>query len=232
MRSNGTDLEFSGCSAATEKHCESLDIKAVEQRNCKEDHQCTHLDRMFMCEVGLCYNISSVYSCFYDDEDADWPPVSCGNKRNCVELTGMFHCTSGMCRRVHKWSCERSCTGIPTVDRNVITVSGDHILSAKCHSAFDVRTGEAVWKASDHPDTVLMSSCTTVTVEDDVVKGWDCINGSVIPSALLRSYSSPRGDTNYTQLTAAFTGHGHLHRGEGVSDVSMLLGTSHRYVLV
>ena len=73
---------------------------------------------MFKCDVGLCYNISSVYSCFFDDEDADWPPVSCGNKRNCVELTGMFHCTSGMCRRVHKWSCERSCTEIPIADRN------------------------------------------------------------------------------------------------------------------
>ena len=117
VRSNGTDVEFRGCSAATEKHCESLDIEAVERRNCKEDHQCTNLDRMFKCEDGLCYNISSVYSCSFHDDDAD-SPVSCGNKRNCVELTGMFHCTSGMCRRVHKWSCERSCTEIPIVDRH------------------------------------------------------------------------------------------------------------------
>ena len=81
-----------------------------------------------------------------------------------------------------------------------------------------MRTGEAVWKGSDHPDTALMSSCTTVTVEGDVVKGWDCINGSVIPSGVLGSYGSPKGDINYTQLMAAFTGHGHLHR-ERVSDV-------------
>ena len=39
VRANGTDVEFSGCSAATEKQCESLDIEAVERRNCKEDHQ-------------------------------------------------------------------------------------------------------------------------------------------------------------------------------------------------
>ena len=118
MRSNGTDVEFSGCSIATEKHCESLDIEAVEQRNCKEDHQCTHLERMFKCEDGLCHNVSSVYSCFFDEADADWPPVSCANKRNCVELTGMFYCAEGMCRRVHRWSCERSCTGIPVVNRS------------------------------------------------------------------------------------------------------------------
>ena len=118
VRTNGTDLEFSGCSAATEKQCVSLDLEAVEYRNCKEDHQCTNLERMFKCEDGLCHNISSVYTCFFDDEDANWPPVSCANKRNCVELTGMYHCTAGMCRQVHKWSCERSCTDIPTADRD------------------------------------------------------------------------------------------------------------------
>ena len=102
---------------------------------------------------------------------------------------------------------------MPLSCRNVITISGDHILSAQCHSAHDVTTGDTIWTGSDHPDSVLMSSCTTVTVEGDVVKGWDCINGSLIPSALLRSHSSsPEGGTNYTQLMAVFTGHGHLHR--------------------
>ena len=105
-------------------------------------------------------------------------------------------------------------------DRNVITVSGDHIVSARCESAIDVKTGEAVWKASDHADAVLVASCTTVTVDgNDTVRGWDCINGSVIPSALLRSYAGGDkagaagiGGINYTQLMAVFNGHGHLHR--------------------
>ena len=88
-------------------------------------------------------------------------------------------------------------------------------MSAKCHSAHDVKTGDVVWNSSDHPETVLMSSCTTVILEDDVVKGWDCINGSVIPRRKMES--TPKGDTNYTQLMSDFTGHGHEHR-EVVSD--------------
>jgi hypothetical protein len=86
---------------------------------------------MFQCDDGLCYNISSVYSCSFSDSDADWPPISCAKKRNCVELTGMFHCREGMCRRVHSWNCERKCTDIPTGGRNVVLLSGDDIVTAR-----------------------------------------------------------------------------------------------------
>ena len=102
VRANGTDVEFQSCSDVVEKQCQSLDMGAVERRNCKEDHQCTRLNNMFRCEDGLCFNISNVYTCFYSREDAD-PPISCARKRNCVELEGMFDCEEGMCRKVPQW---------------------------------------------------------------------------------------------------------------------------------
>ncbi len=212
VRANGTDVELEGCTEATEKECVSLDMEALDTKNCKEDHECTELSQMFKCEDGLCHNISSVYSCFFDDADADWPPISCVRKRNCIELTGMYHCQRGMCRLVHRWSCERRCTDIPLRERNVVLLAGDTIVSAKCRTGRNSRNGETLWKSSEHVGKTLVASCTTVdAVKDDgIVSAQDCINGSVIPSALLDR--DGREGLNYTELVTAFTRHGHSHR--------------------
>ncbi len=65
VRSNGTNIELDGCSNVFRKDCPILDMETIERRNCKEDHQCTRLHKMFRCEDGLCYNITSALACSY-----------------------------------------------------------------------------------------------------------------------------------------------------------------------
>ncbi len=122
-------------------------------RNCKEDHQCTRLERMFSCENGLCRNITGAHACSYEEENVAPPPgVSCIKKRNCVELTGMFDCRRGRCRRVERWHCERRCSGIPAGEggyANLVLQSGDDVHTARCRRAVDRRTGQILWSAGN-----------------------------------------------------------------------------------
>ncbi len=214
VRSNGTDVELRGCSRASTRECPSLDDeeeRAANMRNCKEDHQCSRLESMFTCSDGLCRNITGAHACRYEEEDAaPAPGVSCAKKRNCVELTGMFDCHRGRCRQVHKWSCERRCSGIPAGDAdgagvNVVLQSGDDVHSARCASAVNRKTGETIWRAQDHgTDLILLAHCTDVdTVLDDgsppTVSATDCVNGTIIPSSWLTG-SETATTTNLTTL--------------------------------
>ena len=122
--------------------------------------------------------------------------------------------------QVHKWSCERSCNDIPTKDKNIILLSGDHIVSARCQRAIDSRTGEAVWNSDDSKGRTLLTSCTTVTngggslAGEGIVDSWDCINGSLIPDEILNRSSEDKaqGNINYTSLLSVFHTHAHRNR--------------------
>ena len=171
------------------KECKTLDLERIEKRNCKEDHQCTELHKMFKCENGLCWNVTEVFACRFEPEDAE-PELNCLKKRNCVELDGMYSCNMGRCSRLNKWTCERRCVGIPIRGKNVILTAGDDIATATCSSAIDVRSGETVWRSDQDEDNdhIFMASCTDMTFEREPsmqMKAWDCINGTRLPKAPL-----------------------------------------------
>eukprot|EP00090_Calanus_glacialis_P002363 TRINITY_DN11756_c0_g1_i1.p1 TRINITY_DN11756_c0_g1~~TRINITY_DN11756_c0_g1_i1.p1 ORF type:complete len:463 (+),score=131.42 TRINITY_DN11756_c0_g1_i1:108-1496(+) len=207
VRQNGTDVDFEGCHEVVEKTCPVLDESLTNSRNCAKDHHCTSLDQMFMCEAGMCTNITDVFSCTWAPEDAE-PPLNCFYKRNCVELDGMYSCTDGYCSRLANWKCERACRDIPTSRQNVISMAGDKIVSAHCRVGINSRTGEKIWEFSDNPDTILISSCTTVEVMSDgeLVRGSDCINGTKMPNTFFEEY------TNFTHLMKVFHGEGWKHK--------------------
>ena len=146
VRSNGTNVEFEECTDIVHKNCPSLDRYNLQKKNCKKDHECTRLDRIFRCEDGMCWNITNVYrlvateiittnilvkvptcnlsrsySCEWESKD---PELDCENKRNCVELDGMYDCNDGSCGQIHNWTCERRCSDIDTPGKNVILMSG------------------------------------------------------------------------------------------------------------
>ena len=204
VRSNGTNLVMEGCKDISQRECKSLNMKEIPERNCKEDHECTVLDKMQRCEDGMCWNITSVYTCFYDPKDVD-PPVDCAVKRNCIELDGMYDCDEGLCSKVHHWNCERRCSGIRTRGKNTILIAGDDILLGKCERAVDSRTGYTVWRAEDHPGSKMMTSCTEVargTVSFSEMHAWDCVNGSLIKDHWLQP------SINYSLLTSTFYEYG------------------------
>ena len=200
MRSNGTNIDLEECTDVVDKTCSTLDMDTAPVRNCKEDHQCTNLDKMYRCERGKCWNITSAYSCEWSPDDEE-PPLNCAKKRNCVELEGRYNCRSGFCSKIRSWSCERRCSGIPTTGKNVLIMSGDQLVLGNCRRAVETRSGETVWDADSDPDKALITSCTTlddVTGTEAEVRASDCINGTLISKQKLLTI------TNYTSLLKTF----------------------------
>ena len=66
--------------------------------NCARDNACSSLDQLFLCELGVCWNITSAFSCTWRPEDTE-PALDCYYKRNCIELDGMFNCQAGHCSK-------------------------------------------------------------------------------------------------------------------------------------
>ena len=102
--------------------------------------------------------------------------------------------------RLNNWQCERACVGISSLDNSVVSMAGDTIISSVCDTAVNVRTGQTIWSRDQHPDTILVSSCTAIVTNGDsgVVTGYDCINGTTLPDNLLEDTS------NFTMLMSAF----------------------------
>ena len=88
----------------------------------------------------------------------------------------------------------------------MVSMAGDVILSAECRRAVDVRTGEVLWDVVDHPGSLLLSSCTDLEAEDDIIRGRDCINGTAMPAAMFEEL------TNFTTLMNVFQGSGHKYK--------------------
>ena len=87
------------------------------------------------------------------------------------------------------------------MEQSVVTMAGDHIVSATCLKAVNTRSGEEIWSVEDHPGTILLASCTSLEVdlEKDEVRGYDCVNGSTIPATEFQQ------STNLTRLMKIFT---------------------------
>ena len=66
--------------------------------NCARDNACTSLDQLFLCEAGVCWNITAAFSCSWAAEDME-PALDCYYKRNCIELEGMYSCQAGQCSK-------------------------------------------------------------------------------------------------------------------------------------
>ena len=101
--------------------------------------------------------------------------------------------------RLTNWECERFCVDIPTYDDSLVSMAGDTIISSSCRRAVNIRTGEKIWDILDHPDTILLSSCTSLEItEDNIIRGKDCINGTTMPVQLFDDF------TNFTTLMNLF----------------------------
>ena len=124
----------------------------------------------------------------------------------------MHSCVFSLLQLLWPWHCERRCdrasTSAPT---NVLFLSGDRMLSARCDAAVRIpprgqeedddgndgeqRYQEVLWEAGENErdDTVLMASCTEMG--GDAGEGFrarDCVNGSLIPRCiLLKNLPSP-----------------------------------------
>ena len=62
-----------------------------------------NLNNLFLCEKGLCQNITSVFDCKYKNAripDEKEKNGNCTAKRNCIELEGLYDCKDGMCSQV------------------------------------------------------------------------------------------------------------------------------------
>ena len=68
-----------------------------QYRNCKLDNVCTNLEHLFLCENGLCQNITSAFDCHYTKSQH---PVDCKDKRQCITLNGLYECHDGQCAKV------------------------------------------------------------------------------------------------------------------------------------
>lgn len=191
-------MEFEECTDIVHKSCPTLDRYHLMKKNCKKDHECTQLDKVFRCEGGSCWNITDVYQCTWATKD---PDLDCETKRNCVELEGMYDCHAGKCGKINDWSCERRCSDIETPGKNVLIMSGDKMILGNCRRAVNTNSGETVWSANDDPDKTLLASCTILGENGtDFFRANDCINGTLLPEAILG-----RTLTNLTTLQDTFS---------------------------
>ena len=209
VRSNGTNINLEECTDVVDKTCSSLDMNSI---NCKDDHQCNQLEKLFRCENGRCWNITSAYSCQWDPKEVE-PPVNCEKKRNCVELEGKYSCERGWCSRVGHWKCERRCLNIPTRGKNVLLMAGDRMIMGNCRRAVDSSSGDTVWSADDYPDRSLVASCTTLLshsssggLYEEAVSATDCVNGTLLPKSTFERLN------NHSSLHKAFHVLGPYHK--------------------
>lgn len=223
VRQNGTDVDFEDCTEVVENPCPVLSKDKNGLYNCKKDNQCTSLNDIFMCELGVCRNITDVFSCDWRTEDEE-APLNCFYKRNCVELDGMYSCTDGLCARLLHWKCERQCQSVSIRGHNLITMAGDTIISAYCRLAVNSRSGLKIWEAEEYPGTILVSSCTTLEVvhNNEVIRGADCVNGSTVPLSMF-----PEASTNFTYLMNTFQAEGWKHKLDMPDKVSGLPRGTH-----
>ena len=80
------DLKFNRC------------LSVRQYRNCKKDNVCTNLEHLFLCENGLCQNITSAFDCHYIKSQNT---VDCKDKRQCITLNGLYECHDGQCSKVN-----------------------------------------------------------------------------------------------------------------------------------
>ena len=87
------------------------------------------------------------------------------------------------------------------MEQSVVTMAGDHIVSATCLRAVNTRSGEEIWRVEEEPGTILLASCTSLEVDQErnLVQGYDCVNGTTLPAYMFSH------KTNLTELMRLFT---------------------------
>ena len=171
--------------------CEQkLCVSRRETRNCKRDGQCVELEHQYLCSNGLCQNMSRVMECEYTETGDSF---DCTDKRNCITITGLFECNGGVCTQVlWPWDCKRKCPDIAMSNASVIIVSGDRTVTAECDQAAIADTGEIVWEGTSRHSSTLLVSCTDVLIPEkdgDMLSGFDCVNGTLLPHRYLANQS-------------------------------------------
>lgn len=197
VRKNGSELVFANCSGTAKKTCHGIDQNAAKKYKCVAE-DCKNLTGTFNCSEGLCINITDAFNCVYTSTD---PPVACTGRRGkieCKELTGLYNCVGGVCERIlSPYNCDRRCVDIPTRNKNVIIMSGDHVTLSNCQRTFSTEMDKEVW--NETADNILMTSCLTVGDEDHWLRGYDCINGTLLDKSLLTA-----NQANYSYLSHIF----------------------------
>ena len=91
-------------------------VSRRETLNCKLEGECVNMEAQFLCDNGLCHNVSRVMSCQYSqvrrvmtmsDVRAEYhlqvgETYDCTDKRNCIMLTGLYQCSRGQCTEVRQ----------------------------------------------------------------------------------------------------------------------------------
>ena len=61
MRQEGTDIMMEECEEMDHKRCIELEDIVDKEKSCKRDQECSDLEHLFLCENGICNNITDVY---------------------------------------------------------------------------------------------------------------------------------------------------------------------------
>ena len=169
-----------------------------EVRNCKRDGQCVDLEDQYLCDNGLCQNLSRVMECHYAQTGDTF---DCTDKRNCITITGLFHCNAGLCTQVlWPWDCRRKCPSLEVQSSNVILLSGDRTVTAMCDKAVTAGSEDIVWKGDK--DRTLLVSCTDLMLQDNLtrVQGLDCRDGRYLQQDKTWDWTSIREGGPSTEL--------------------------------
>ena len=193
LRQNGSSLMFNNCSNPVNKSCYGIDIENSQNYTCIYK-SCQNMTGLFNCTKGVCYNLTDAFICVANNKE---PPMNCHARRGhvtCKDIKGIFNCTVGMCERIKEpYNCERRCLDIPTLNKNVILMSGNKVYLSKCESATDLVTQKEVWNEALN-GSILMASCHEVKrFGDESLTAVDCINGSL-------TYEKLEFFSNFTHL--------------------------------
>jgi len=212
-------------------------LSVRQYRNCKLDNVCTNLEHLFLCENGLCQNITSAFDCHYTKSQH---PVDCKDKRQCITLNGLYECHDGQCAKIEwPWHCERHCKHVPTdASRNMIILAGDRMLAANCDLATNLKTGTKIWSKEQTPmhnvknlrhhhgknqdrlssqaQGILMASCTEIQVDRNHFEDSSSFNRrwfgfkalDCVNGTIMPRKHLPSTAANYTLIHQIFLRHG------------------------
>lgn len=80
---------------------------------------------VFNCTRGVCYNLTEAFECKFVNVDQK---MNCSKGTTCVHISGLFSFKKGVCEKIlAPYNCDRSCSDIPTNNKNVILLQGDNV---------------------------------------------------------------------------------------------------------
>ena len=97
-------------------------IQEEESLNCFYKRNCVELEGMYSCRLSIITIIVIIITIFI---------VIVNIITTTIPIT-ITTTREGICSRLTNWDCDRRCSGIPTLGRNILAMAGDHIVSAHC----------------------------------------------------------------------------------------------------